>query len=183
MVTSLLLFPWKSTFVCVRLKPFARWKGCNSVLTKSIRTWIWKLDGCRMDRALASWSTEQLTSVCDGYPTRKNARVCAIMSMWLVHIKEHVWTVRTCPTSILLPDCMRCNKADAETLCISLGCRAEAEMWIQLPCHLYAPQWVDLGGGGSFSQRNETLKGLARVKCFWYDVKSVYKRYINEIVR
>ena len=33
---------------------------------------------------------------------------------------------------------------------ISPGCHAEAEMWIQLPCHLYAPQGVDLGGGGSF---------------------------------
>ena len=36
-------------------------------------------------------------------------------------------------------------------------------MWIQLPCHLYVPQAVDLGGGGSFSQRNETLKGLGQV--------------------
>ena len=56
---------------------------------------------------------------------------------------------------------------NAETLCVSAGC-TEAEMWIQLPCHPYTPQGVDLGGGGS-SQRNETLKGLAQVniaKCF-----------------
>ena len=41
--------------------------------------------------------------------------------------------------------CRRCNKANAETLCISPGCCAEAEMWIQLPCCLYVPQGVDLG--------------------------------------
>ena len=35
------------------------------------------------------------------------------------------------PTNILLPDCRRCNKANAETLCISPGCPTEAEMWIQ----------------------------------------------------
>ena len=36
------------------------------------------------------------------FPTHKKARVFAIMSVWLVHIKEHVWTVRTCPTTTLL---------------------------------------------------------------------------------
>ena len=41
--------------------------------------------------------------------------------------------------------------ANAETLCIFPGCRTETEMWIQLPCHLYIPQGVDLGGGASFS--------------------------------
>ena len=38
-------------------------------------------------------------------PTYKKAGVCAITSIWLVHIKEHVWTIRTCPTTIFLPDC------------------------------------------------------------------------------
>ena len=32
----------------------------------------------------------------------KKARLCAVMSMWLVRIKEHVWSIRTCPTTILL---------------------------------------------------------------------------------
>ena len=52
---------------------------------------------------------------------------------------------------------------NAETFCVSPGCHAEAEMWIKLPWHLYAPQGVDLGGGSSYSQRNETRKGLAQV--------------------
>ena len=33
----------------------------------------------------------------------KKAGVHVIMPTWLVHIKEHVWTIRTCPTTILLP--------------------------------------------------------------------------------
>ena len=53
---------------------------------------------------------------------------------------------------------------NAQILCISLCCPAETEMWIQLPCHLYAPQGVDLGGGGSFSQRNETLVALSLIE-------------------
>ena len=32
--------------------------------------------------------------------TCKKAGVCAVMPMWLVHIKEHVWTVRTSPTTM-----------------------------------------------------------------------------------
>ena len=67
-----------------------------------------------------------------------------------------------------------------------LGCCAKEEIWIQLPCHLYAAQEVDLGEGSSFSQRNETLKGLAQVnivKRFWYDVKSVKRHYVNKIDR
>ena len=35
--------------------------------------------------------------------------VCAIMSIWLVHIKEHVWTVGTCPTTILLSAVTMCE--------------------------------------------------------------------------
>ena len=42
-------------------------------------------------------------------PTRKKAGVCAIMSIWLVHIKEHVWTVGTCPTTILLSAVTTCE--------------------------------------------------------------------------
>ena len=42
-------------------------------------------------------------------PTRKKAGVCAIMSIWLVHIKEHVWTVGTCPTTILLSTVNMCE--------------------------------------------------------------------------
>ena len=42
-------------------------------------------------------------------PTRKKAGVCAIMSIWLVHIKEHVWTIGTCPTTILLSTITMCE--------------------------------------------------------------------------
>ena len=34
--------------------------------------------------------------------------MCAIMSMWLVHIKEHMWTVGTCPTTVLLSTTSEC---------------------------------------------------------------------------
>ena len=53
-------------------------------------------------------------------PTRKKAGVCAIMSIWLVHIKEHVWTVGTCPTTILL---------SAVTMC---ACVCEWQQWRRL---------------------------------------------------
>ena len=53
-------------------------------------------------------------------PTQKKARVCAIMSIWLVHIKEHVWTVGTCPITILL---------SAVTMC---ECVCEWQQWRQL---------------------------------------------------
>ena len=53
-------------------------------------------------------------------PTRKKAGVCAIMSIWLVHIKEHVWTVGTCPTTILL---------SAVTMC---ECVCEWQQWRRL---------------------------------------------------
>ena len=75
---------------------------------------------------------------------------------------------------------------NAETLCISVGHHTEAEMWIQLPCHLCAPQGVDLGGFGYFSQRNDRLKDLAQVNIvnpFRYDVKSVERHYINNTDR
>ena len=53
-------------------------------------------------------------------PTHKKAGVCAIMSIWLVHIKEHVWTIGTCPTTILL---------SAVTMC---ECVCEWQQWRQL---------------------------------------------------
>ena len=100
--------------------------------------------------------------------THKKARVCAIMSTWLVHIKEYVWTIGACPTTILLPDlscivgmhCIvgMCDKANVETMC----CFHRLMCWIQLSGHLYALQGVDLGRGGSSLYRNETLTGLAQ---------------------
>ena len=44
-------------------------------------------------------------------PTHKKAGVCAVMSMWLVHIKEYMWSVRTCPTTILLSAVRECVSA------------------------------------------------------------------------
>ena len=38
----------------------------------------------------------------------KKAGVCTVMSMWLVHIKEHVSSIRTCPTTILLSTMIEC---------------------------------------------------------------------------
>ena len=37
----------------------------------------------------------------------KKSGVCAVMSLWLVHIKDHVWSIRICPTTILLPTLSR----------------------------------------------------------------------------
>ena len=53
-------------------------------------------------------------------PTHKKAGMCAIMSIWLLHIKEHVWTIGTCPTTILL---------SAVTMC---ECASEWQQWRQL---------------------------------------------------
>ena len=53
-------------------------------------------------------------------PTRKKAGVCAIMSIWLVHIEEHVWTIGTCPTTILLSVVTMCE------------CVCEWQQWRQL---------------------------------------------------
>ena len=43
-------------------------------------------------------------------PTHKKAGVCAIVSIWLVHIKEHVWAIGTCPTTILLSAVIMCEQ-------------------------------------------------------------------------
>ena len=39
-------------------------------------------------------------------PNSLKGWVCAVISVWLVHTKEHVWTIWTCPTTILLPVCV-----------------------------------------------------------------------------
>ena len=38
------------------------------------------------------------------FPTHKKAGVCAVMPKWILHIKEHMWTLGICPPTILLPD-------------------------------------------------------------------------------
>ena len=35
---------------------------------------------------------------------KKKPRMCAIMPMSLMHIKEHMWTTRKYPTTVLLSD-------------------------------------------------------------------------------
>ena len=71
-------------------------------------------------------------------PTCKKARVCAIMLMWLVHIKEHVWTIGTCPTTTLLSVMSEwVNKCYIERL-------NKKEVLPYMIWH--APQGVDLGG-------------------------------------
>ena len=42
---------------------------------------------------------------------------------------------------------------------VFLGYLTEAEMHIYLPCHLNAPQGVDLKGGNTASERMPRLKG------------------------
>ena len=49
--------------------------------------------------AYVIWAHKRFTEC---YPTCKKAGLCAVMSMWLVNIKEHVWSIGTCPTTILL---------------------------------------------------------------------------------
>ena len=50
-------------------------------------------------------------------PTHKKAGVCAVMSMYLVDIKEHVWSIWRNPTTILLSAMSKCtNKCCIERL-------------------------------------------------------------------
>ena len=98
------------------------------------------------------------------YLTRKKAGLCAVMSMWLVHIKEHVWSVGTCPTTILL--------SMSRLMCEVLCWRAELKKRYGLAweADLYAPQGVDLGEGGSPSingmiQNGSWPKQQNHVKC------------------
>ena len=71
--------------------------------------------------------------------THKKAGVCTIMFIWLVHIKENVWTIGTCPTTILLStvtmyECV-CVNGSTEGNCKEDLC----SLWL---AHLYAPQRV-----------------------------------------
>ena len=65
-----------------------------------------------------------------------------------MHIKEYVWSVGTCPTTILLSAMSECTKE----CCIErLKKRSIASYEM---ADLYAPQGVDLGGGGSPSRKS-----------------------------
>ena len=75
--------------------------------------------------------------------------MCAVMSMWLVYIKEHMWSIGTCPTTILLSAMSECvSECCIEGLNNKRG-TASDEM-----VGLYASQGVDLGGGGSPSRNS-----------------------------
>ena len=85
------------------------------------------------------------------------------MSMWLVHIKEYVWTIRTCPTTVLLSAMSEC----ASECCIE---RLNEGIASYEMAGLYAPQGVDLGGGGSPSRKVEwhsMQSGLSRKIVKW----------------
>ena len=53
------------------------------------------------------------------YPTHKKAGLSTVMSMWLVHTKEHMWSIGTCPTTIL---------QSATSECVS-ECHIEQAKW------------------------------------------------------
>ena len=95
--------------------------------------------------------------------------VCAIMPMWLAHIKEHVWTVGICPTTILLPT--RCNCVHKVWLCVCKCATLKAEKDKKGTASyemadMYVPQEVDLGGGGSPSIPRMTQK-IVRPELEW----------------
>ena len=81
----------------------------------------WKVLGLNLTMEkfqLKVWNKSQPAILClhDGSPDDgstpqliKKAGVCAIMSMWLVHIKEHVWTIGKCPTTVLLSAVTMCE--------------------------------------------------------------------------
>ena len=75
----------------------------NLMMVRESLTWVQTV-GVRVPLGTVPTHVRKVT-IPECSPTRKKAGVCAIMSMWLVHIKEHVWTVRTCPTTIFLSDC------------------------------------------------------------------------------
>ena len=87
-------------------------------------------------------------------PTRKKAGVCAIMSIWLVHIKEHVWTVGTCPTTILLSTVNMCECVWMAAL-KAVGKRGSVPL---VDCGPVCSPGVDLGEGGSLSYWHDTVK-------------------------
>ena len=65
-----------------------------------------------------------------------------------MHIKEHVWSIRACPATVLL-------SAMSECAC---ECSIEGPNDRGIASYemagLYAPQGVDLGGGGSPSKKH-----------------------------
>ena len=72
--------------------------------------------------------------------------VCAIMSMWLVYIKDHLWTIGFAPNHRASNSSK--NKAEA-------GDDGEWLNKVSVPYEaapLYAPQGVEMGGGGSPSK-------------------------------
>ena len=82
-------------------------------------------------------------------PNSWKARVCDVMPMWLVHIKEHVWTIRTCPTTILLSAMNEC----VNEYCIKRQNKKEAlphMRWqtCMLPRELIWEGWLSLKKSG-----------------------------------
>ena len=164
MLTNMTYLPYRLRMAEWLRRSLAEWKVPGSNLTMG------KVSGKKTKQKKPSYP---LLAWCkSGWwecsPTRKKAGVCAIMSIWLVHIKEHVWTVGTCLTTVLL---------STVTMCMSVCVNGSTEgLWKEdLRCmrlaDLYAPQGVDLGEGGSFSYWCDTVKWLAwaasNVKCTW----------------
>ena len=66
-----------------------------------------------------------------------------------VHIKEYMWTVRTCPPTILhVSMCVNCS---TEGHCKEDLCHMQ-------PLDLYVPHGVNVGEGGSLSYWHDTDK-------------------------
>ena len=74
----------------------------------------------------------------------KKAGVCAAMSIWMMHIKDHLWTIEFTPYQrVSNSSNVRWTGHDGEWLKWGLPCEAAL---------LYAPQGVEMGGCGSPSQ-------------------------------
>ena len=102
----------------------------------------------------------------------KKAGVCAIMSMWLVHIKEHMWTIGTCPTTVLLSTMSECVYEWQHWRQLLLGICTKCDV------DLYAPQGVDLGEGGFLSYWCDREQWLALaaviVKHTWKGLQTLH---------
>ena len=92
------LAKWKVPGLNLTMGKFQKSFGKKKFQLKSFRKKSQPSSACMMEI--------QMTGVL---LTHKKAGVCAIMSIWLVHIKEHVWTVGTCPTTILLSTITMCE--------------------------------------------------------------------------
>ena len=90
-------------------KLVVKWHG-QVVSTLDLATPHWAAHHCVGISSSLRVSTDKCEKATspECSPTHEKARVCAIMPLWLAHIKEHVWTVRTCPTTILLPPRCEC---------------------------------------------------------------------------